>query len=147
MKAIIYYSLSGRTKRELESRFQGDYFRLKGKIKIPRNYWLQLLYLGMFSVINKKLEYEQFEIDFDQYDEVILGSPVWAWTISPFMKKFLHRHQFKNKLVTLLMTHEGGPGKSMKRFKKRIHKSNKIVDEISLPLGSAYKEASIYRKR
>jgi hypothetical protein len=147
MKAIIYYSLSGRTKRELENRYKGDFFRLKGKIKIPKSYWLQLAYLGFFSSIGSSLKYEELDIDFSKYDEIVLGSPVWAWTIVPFMKKFLKENKFKNKTVTLLLTHEGGPGKSINHLKKRIDKSNKIVDEISLKLGSAYSEATIYRKK
>ena len=147
MNAIIYYSLSGRTKRELEKRYQGDFFQLKGKLKIPRNYILQMIYLGMFSMLNKSLDYDDFDIDFDKYDEVILGSPVWAFTINTFTKKFLKRNQFKNKKVTLLLTHEGGPGNAMNHFKKRIDKSNELIDTISIQLGSAYKEASIYKKK
>ena len=147
MKAIIYYSLSGRTKEELENKYQGDFFRLKGKIKIPRNYWLQLAYLGMFATLNSDLKYTTDKIDFDKYDEIVLGSPVWAWTIAPFMKKFMKDHPFKNKKVTLLVTHEGGPGKAMKRFKKRVHSSNEIIDKVSIQRGSAYKEATIYQKK
>ncbi len=147
MKAIIYYSLSGRTKKELEARFEGDFFRLKGKIKIPKSYWLQLAYLGVFSSLKISLKYEDFDIDFSKYDEIVLGSPVWAWTIVPFMKKFLKKNPFQDKIVTLLLTHEGGPGKAMNHFKQRIDPSNQIVDEISLKLGSAYQEATIYKKK
>lgn len=143
MKAIIYYSLSGNTKKELENRFEGDFFRLKGKIKIPKSYKMQLAYLGMFATLNTKLKYEDFKIDFDKYDEIVLASPVWAWTFTPFMKKFLLNNKFQNKKVTLLTTHEGGPGKSMKRFKKYIPKSNTIVDEIDVRYGSAYQNATI----
>ena len=147
MKAIIYYSLSGRTKEELEKRFEGDFFRLKGKIKIPRNYWLQMLYLGMFATFNSKLEYNEIDIDLDKYDEVVLGSPVWAFTTSPFMKKFLKRNRLINKKITLLVTHEGGPGRVMKKFKRQLDSSNTIVEELSIQRGSAYKEASIYKKK
>ncbi len=145
-KAIIYYSLSGRTKRELENRFDGDFYRLKGKIKIPKRYFVQMFYLGYFATFNKDLDYEKFDIDFSQYDEIVLASPVWAFTFSPFMKKFLKDNPIKNKNITLLMTHEGGPGKSMEKFKKYLDDSNTVVDEISLQLGSAYKEAKLLRK-
>jgi len=145
MKAIIYYSLSTRTKRELEARFEGDFFRLKGKIKIPKNYWLQMAYLGFFSSFSIPLNYDDLQIDFDKYDEIVLGSPVWAFTFSPFLKKFLRENKFKNKKVTILLTHEGGPGKTLKHFDKYIDSSNKIVDRISLQLGSAYSEE--YRKK
>jgi flavodoxin len=146
MKAIIYYSLSGHTKKALEERFQGDFFRLKGKIKIPKRYFFQLAYLGMFSSFNAKLAYEPFEIDFDKYNEIVLGSPVWAWTICPFMKKFLKHNKFKNKKVTLLLTNEGGPGKAMEHYKKYLDPSNEIVDEISLVLGLDYEKSTIIKR-
>jgi len=147
MKAIIYYSLSGQTKKELEKRFTGDFYRIEGKIKIPKSYVLQILYLGMFASINSKLKYKPLEIDFDLYDEVILASPVWAFTIVPFMKKFLYLNPVKNKKVTLLITHEGAPGLALRSFKKRLHKSNTIIKTYNLKLGSAYLNSTIYRKK
>jgi flavodoxin len=147
MKAIIYYSLSGRTKEEVENRFEGDFFRVKGRIKIPKNYYLQLAYLGMFASLNTKLKYQPLDIDFDKYDEIVLASPTWAWTIVPFMKKFLKDHPFTKKNVTLLITHEGGPGKVMNRFKRFVPKGNTIIDTFSIQRGSAYKEATIYKKK
>ena len=138
MKAIIYYSLSGKTKRTVEQMYEGDFFRLKGKIKIPRKYWVQIIYLGMFASINAKLKYLPLDIDFDQYDEIVLASPVWAFTIAPFMKKYLRNHKFKNKKVTLLITHEGGPGKALKHYRRYLDHTNKIVDEQSILLGHKY---------
>jgi flavodoxin len=144
MKAIIYYSLSGRTKRELEARYEGDFYRIKGKIKIPKGYWKQMMYLGFLSSFSVPLNYKDLKIDFDQYDEIVLGSPVWAFTIVPFMKRYLREQSFKNKKVHLLITHEGGPKNAMKHFKKFLHSSNTIVEEQSLKLGSSYQE---YKKR
>ena len=63
MKAIIYYSLSGRTKEELEKRYEGDFYKLKGKIKIPRNYWVQMALLGYASTFNKRNKYDPINID------------------------------------------------------------------------------------
>jgi len=62
----------------------------------------------MFSTLNSKLSYQPIDINFDAYDEIVLASPVWAWTIVPFMKKFLKDHKLKDKKVTLLITHMGG---------------------------------------
>ncbi len=145
MKAIIYYSLSGRTKQELESRYEGDFYRVKGKIKIPTNYWIQMGYLGFFASFSVPLNTEELNIDFNKYDEIVLGSPVWAFTISPFMKKFLKENSFSNKKVSLLITHEGGPGKAMRHFERLIDKSNQIIQRHSIQLGSAYQEK--YKKR
>ena len=146
MKAVIYYSLSGRTKKELEDRFEGDFYRIKGKTKIPKAYWMQLAWLGMFSTFNIKLPYEVTSIDFDKYDEIVLGTPTWAFTITPFIKKFLIENKFKNKKVTLLTTHMGGPGKIMKKFKKYVDSSNEIVDTISIQTGTDYENSTILKK-
>jgi flavodoxin len=146
MKAIIYYSLSGTTKKECEELFEGDFYRLKGKIRIPKKYWMQLVYLGFLATMNTKLDYDKLDIDLDQYDEVVLASPVWAWTIVPFLKKFLKRNKFKNKRVTLLVTHEGGPGRVMKRFKRYLDSSNTLETELSIRKGSKYESATILKK-
>ena len=138
MKAIIYYSLSGKTDRKVHELFEGDFYRLEGKIKIPKMYWLQIVYLGFFASLGFKLKYKPLDIDFDQYDEIVLASPVWAFTISPFLKKYLRSHRFKNKKVTLLVTHQGGQGNVFKHFKKFIHRSNDIVDELAYQFGSRY---------
>ncbi|MFA6801319.1 MAG: hypothetical protein WCR19_04360 [Acholeplasmataceae bacterium] len=139
MKAIIYYSLSGHTDQKVHELFEGEFFRLKGKIKIPKKYWLQIMYLGMFSTFDAKLKYEHIDIDFDQYDEIVLASPVWAFTIVPFMKKFLRDHKFKNKNVTLLITHQGGPKKALEHFKRYLDSSNKIIDSLEFNFGNQYK--------
>ncbi len=140
MKAIVYYSLGGHTKKAVEERYEGDFYRLKGKIKIPRGYWQQMIYLGMFATLNSKLKYEPLDIDFDQYDEIVLASPVWAFTIVPFMKKFLLQNKFTNKKVTVLITHEGGPGNAIKHFSRYLHHSNTIVDQLDIKCGSSYQE-------
>ena len=146
MKAIIYYSLSGQTKKACEERFEGDFYRLKGKIKIPKSYTLQLMYLGMFATLNSKLSYQPLDIDFNNYDEIVLASPVWAWTIVPFMKKFLKDHKFKDKKVTLLVTHMGGPGRVLKGFQKRLDSSNQVIKTYSIQTGSDYEHANIIKK-
>jgi len=146
LRAIIYYSLSGQTKKACEERFDGDFYRLEGKIKIPRSYTLQLMYLGMFASLNTKLKYKELSIDYDKYDEIILASPTWAWTIVPFMKKFLKDHVFKDKKVIILVTHMGGPGNILKSFKKRIHHSNDIIETYSIQTGKDYEHSNIIKK-
>ena len=147
MKAIIYYSMTGRTKEELEKRYEGDFYRLTGKVKIPRNYWMQMFILGYSSTFNRRNKYDPIDIDFDKYDEIVLGSPIWAFTFVPFLKRFLKNNRFKNKKVSILITHEGGPKKALKHFDKYIDKSNTIIEKIEVKRGSAYTEVYLKEKR
>ena len=100
----------------------------------------------MFASLNTKLKYRKLSIDFDQYDEIVLASPTWAWTIVPFMKKFLKDHVFKDKKVILLVTHMGGPGKIIEHFKKRIHHSNEITKTYSIQTGKDYEHSTLIKK-
>lgn len=147
MKAIIYYSLSGRTKEELEKRYEGDFFRVKGKVKIPKNYWLMMFYLGYYSTFKVKINYEDLDIDFKKYDEIIIGSPVWAFTFVPFLKKFLKENKFYNKKVRFLVTHEGGPRNTLKHIDKFLDSSNQVIERIDVQRGSAYSEVYLKEKR
>jgi flavodoxin len=136
MKAIIYYSLSGNTKKELEERYTGDHFRIESKGRLPKRLFCQLFWLGFLSSFNISPKQKDLDIDFDKYDEIVLGSPVWAFTITPFMRHFLKNNQFKNKKVTLLITCGGNPGKGLNDYKKRIDPSNEIVDEVIVKTGN-----------
>jgi hypothetical protein len=138
MKAIIYYSLTGNTDRTVHERFEGDFYRLRGRIRIPRGTWLRYLYLGFFASVDARLRYEPVDIDLDRYDEIVLASPVWAFTIVPFMKKFLRDHRIQGKKVTLLVTHEGGPGRALRHFRRLLHGADDIVQELSVQQGVRY---------
>ena len=138
MTAIIYYSLSGKTHKQVHEKFEGDFYRLEGKIKIPRKYWMQLAYLGFFASFNFKLKYKPLDIPFEKYDHIVLASPVWAFTITPFMKKFLKHNHFKHKKVSLLVTHEGGPGKALKHYLRYIDRSNTVIETDAILLGHNY---------
>jgi flavodoxin len=71
-----------------------------------------------------------FDIDPLKYDLIILGTPVWAWNISPPMRSFLSKFDFTGKKVALWMCHAGDGVKAMNKFKEAL-KSTTIVESIS----------------
>jgi len=71
-----------------------------------------------------------FDINPLEYDLVILGTPVWAWNISPPMRSFLSKFDLTGKNVALWMCHAGDGIKAMIRFKETLSGAN-IVESIS----------------
>ncbi len=143
MRAIIYFSLTGSTKKELESRFAGDYYRIESAKKLPKRLFCQLFLLGFYSSFSIPLKYKPMSIDFDKYDEIVLGTPVWAFTITPIMKHFLKKNKFENKKVSLLITCGGNPKNSLSTFKKLLDPSNEVKEEIVLKLDNVKKNKQV----
>ncbi len=80
--------------------------------------------------MKKKPKLMDFDVNPLEYDLIILGTPVWAWDISPPMRSFLSKFDFSGKNVALWMCHAGDGIKAMKRFKETLISAN-IVENIT----------------
>ena len=57
----------------------------------------------------------------DDYDFIIVGSPVWAGKIAPAIRTFLAKNDFSDKQVAFFVTMGGDkPEKALKNMKKAI---------------------------
>ncbi|GAH81114.1 unnamed protein product [marine sediment metagenome] len=81
----------------------------------------------------KKPELVKFDINPLEYDLIILGTPVWAWNISPPMRSFLSMFDLNSKNVALWMSHAGDGVKAMIRFKEFLEGAN-IIDSITFQI-------------
>ena len=75
----------------------------------------------------------EFDVNPLEYDLIILGTPVWAWNISPPMRTFLSMFDLNSKNVALWMSHAGDGVKAMGRFKEVLKRAN-IIDTISFQM-------------
>ncbi|MDR1665535.1 MAG: NAD(P)H-dependent oxidoreductase, partial [Puniceicoccales bacterium] len=67
--------------------------------------------------------------DIGTYDLIIIGSPVWWYTLSAPMISFLSRCDFRGKTVVTFATYDGSPGNFFNDFRKHI-KNAKVIDGI-----------------
>lgn len=64
---------------------------------------------------------EPLDIDFDQYDTVILATPVWGLNPVPAVNEFLHRYNLSGREVAGLLVHAGkSAGMAADVLRKRI---------------------------
>ena len=129
MKAIIYHSMSKKkTSKEVALKIDGDHFEIK-PLKPIKTYFFQLIVYGFKTVANREVKYEQIDIDFSKYEEVVLVSPVWAGKVNAFMRQFLKDNKFHDKRVTIIGSCDASYGKYFESFKGLIDGCCEIVDK------------------
>jgi len=138
MKVLtVYYSRSGNTERlaqEIATRMGADIDRIVDRKDRGRTFngWL---IAGKDA--SQKMETDiVFDKDPDEYDLVIVGTPVWAWTMSPAVRTYLGQHPFKK--VAFFCTYGALKGKTfahMEEMSKRplgtLGMSGKKIDNRS----------------
>jgi len=133
---IVYYSLTGNTQfiaEALRDSIEADILELKPIKELNPESGTKFMWGGFQSTMKKKPELMDFNINPLEYDLIILGTPVWAWNISPPMRSFLSKYDLSSKKVALWMSHAGDGVKAMGRFKEIMDSAN-IVDVITFQM-------------
>ncbi len=130
---IVYYSLTGNTQfiaEALRDTIEADILELKPIKELKANSSSRFMWGGYQSTMKKKPKLMEFDTNPLEYDLIILGTPVWAWNISPPMRSFLSKFDLTGKKVALWMCHAGDGIKAMERFKEALKNAN-IVESIT----------------
>ena len=130
---IVYYSLTGNTQfiaEALRDTIEADILELKPIKELKAGSGTRFMWGGYQSTMKKTPKLMDFDINPLEYDLIILGTPVWAWSISPPMRSFLSKFDLTGKNVALWMCHAGDGVKAMERFKEVLKDAN-IVENIS----------------
>ena len=80
-KAVVYYSLSGNTKEaavEIARKLGVKIFEIEPVKPLPQNTVRQMIVGGMQSTFGRKPQIKGVPDNIDYYDEIILGTPIWA---------------------------------------------------------------------
>lgn len=124
MKTLVaYYSLGGNTKSVAERiarSLRSDVIEIKTVKEYPDDYDV-LLSLGEKEVASGYIPaLRPVEIDWDKYDAVILGTPVWCSSFAPAMKKFMSLYKWKGRVVYPFVTNGGTIGHTVGDFRKAL---------------------------
>lgn len=69
-------------------------------------------------------EIKDININLDNYDEIILGTPVWWYRPAPAIRSFLTKYDLSGKTVIPFATNAGWLGKTFIRIKNMSPNSN-----------------------
>ena len=128
----VYYSNSGNTKsiaQNINSIVGGNIKEIELAENYPNN-------IFTMSIQIRKQMKEGFlpqikDIDISNYDIIIVGSPIWNFSMLLPMKAFLKNNNFENKTIIPFFTYSGVAKKS--RIYKEIEKLTSTKD-IKKPL-------------
>ena len=118
---VVYYSRTGNTKyvaEKIAERLAAETCEIfdkksrKGRLGFVR---------GGYESIRKKLTEIEFSKKVDNYDLLIIGSPVWANGITPAIRTFIRQSNLSNKKIACFVTLKGNdPKKALESMKEAI---------------------------
>ena len=121
-KLFIYYTLSG------NGDVVADYLSEKGvhlrkietSYKLSKHMFPAMMKGGIHALTGKKAKLINYNNDLTNYDEVIIGSPIWNSRLTPPINTVLRDTDLSNKKVTFILYSGGGKGKkATKKLSKK----------------------------
>ena len=119
---VVYYSLDGNTKFLAESIAEcigADVLRLM-PVKDIKNNKMKYFFGVKQAAMRSKPELQPFDLKTEEYDVIIIGTPVWAFTMTPAVRSFLNKVELKDKKIGLFSCHRGGLGKTITHMKELL---------------------------
>jgi len=141
-KLFIYYSYTGNgdlVATHLEE--QGyELRRLIRKRNLPQSFFFGIMAGGFLAGIKHKDKLIGFNYDIREFDEIVIGSPIWNARICSPINTVLSKLDFSGKKLTFLFYAGSGTGKkALKRVNKEypdakvvfLKEPKKHLDELN----------------
>ncbi len=141
-KLIVYYTYTGHTKiiaEYIQKKLNCDILELKPVIPYSTDYQKVVDEEQNNSSSNETPELEKINVDLAKYDEIILGSPVWWYTITPVIRTFLKENDLSNKKIIPFATNAGWLGHTFEEIKKLCPNSN-VENQMNIVFTTNYEE-------
>ncbi len=116
---IVYYSYTGHTRmiaEKIKEKLNCDILELKPKDPYSTDYQSVVDQEQDNESNNKTIEIEKIAIDLSKYNKIILGSPVWWYSITPVVRTFLKENNLAGKVIVPFATNAGWLGKTFKEI-------------------------------
>ena len=112
-RLYIYYSLTGNGELIANTlRYENfDIRRIEPRRKLPKFFPLRILVGGYKATKNIKDELLPYNKDISIYDEILIGTPIWADRLSSPINQLLTELDFTNKKVSFLFYSGSGEAK------------------------------------
>lgn len=119
-KIIIYFTYTGNTKKiaeKIKEKLNCDILEIKTVIPYSRDYDTVVNDEQNSESSNHLPEIQNLNIDLSNYDEIILGTPVWWYRPVPAIRTFLTQNDLSGKIIKPYATNAGWLGKTFKEIK------------------------------
>lgn len=128
---VVYYSLEGNTELAAEDLRQitgADLEKLIPESEPDGKNFSKYLVGGFTALTRYKPRIKALKHSVDDYDTIVIASPVWAGTCPPAVETFLHKEPFSGKQVEIVATSKSGNADSMIRRITQLVGSDNTVE-------------------
>ena len=120
-RIIIYHSYSGHTKmiaNIIKKKLDCDVLELEPKYEFSSDYDEVVKEYQNNEKDKSTVVIKDININLDNYDEIIIGSPVWWYSITPVVREFLKENNLEGKTVIPFATNAGWLGGTFKEIEE-----------------------------
>jgi flavodoxin len=128
-KAFIYYSLTGNVKSlaRLFSIKGYDIYEIVPCKSMPKSMAIMMMKYGFLALIHRKTPINKINIILDNYDEIVIGTPIWNARCSTPINTFLLQNDLSKKKLTFVASSGGGSAHSFDKFVKKHYEKSSII--------------------
>ena len=134
-KLVVFYSYTGHTKmiaENIQQKLNCDILEIKPVKPYSTDYQTVVDEEQNNSSVGKTPDIQKIDKNLNDYDEIIIGTPVWWYTIAPVIRTFLTQNDLSNKTIKPFATNAGWLGHTFQEIQKlcpdsRVDKGMNIV--------------------
>lgn len=144
-KLIVYYSYTGNTKmiaEEIKKKLSCDILELEPQIPYSSDYQTVVEEEQNNSSNDKERSIVEITKDLNEYDEIIIGSPVWWYTITPVIRTFLKENDLTGKIIKPFATNAGWLGHTFQEIEK-LCPNSKVEKGMNIVFSEDYHESKL----
>lgn len=119
-KLLVYYSYTGNTKKiadMIKAKTNCDVLKLEPKDAYSDDYQTVVEEEKDNSTVDKTIKLKEININLDDYDEIIIGMPVWWYRMAPPVRTFLKEYNISEKKIKAFATNAGWLGETFEELK------------------------------
>ena len=136
---VVYFSIFGSTKKFAEmvhDKVGGDIKELKPIRPYEREYKTLLDFSKKEVDQGILTEFEDLNININEYSNVFVGYPMWWYTYPPILKNFFKKYDMTGKTIIPFNTHEGsGTGGTYNMIRRDVPEA-KVLDGLAIRGGA-----------
>lgn len=130
---VVYFSFTGSTKfiaEKIAETMNADIAQLKTSKEYPAEGFKKYFWGGKSVIFGEKPDLVNGPIDWNRYDTIIIGTPVWAGSFAPPIKSFISQYKIRGKRIALFASHGGGGAKKCFAKLKKELSGNEFICEM-----------------
>ena len=133
-KIVVYFSYTGNTEmiaNKIKDKLDCDILKIETKVPYSTDYDKVVNDEQNSEASNHLPEIKEININLNQYDTIILGTPVWWYRPTPAIRTFLTKKNLDGKTIIPFATNAGWLGRTFNEI-KNLCPNSKIEKEMNI---------------